>query len=98
MKKNIEGKKSFLFYHDYRKHLAMLTDEERGRLLMGLLNYADGDEVPRLDGPAAMAFSFISAQMDRDAEKYAEVCQKRSKAGKKGAERRWGDGGADDAE
>ncbi len=91
MKKNAADKRSFLVYCDYRKHLSMLTDEERGRLLMGLLDYAEGAEVPNLDGPAAMAFSFISAQMDRDAEKYAEVCQRRSEAGKKGAERRWGE-------
>ena len=91
MKKNAVDKKSFLFYCDYRRHLSMLTDEERGRLLMGLMNYADGEEVPNLDGPAAMAFSFITAQMDRDAEKYAEVCRKRSEAGKKGAELRWGE-------
>ena len=88
MEKDVE-KKSFLFYYDYRRHLSLLTDEERGKLLMGLLDYGEDGSRPKLNGAAAMAFSFISAQMDRDAEKYAEVCKARSEAGKKGAKQRW---------
>lgn len=33
------GSKSFLFYLDWRQHLEMLTDAERGRLLSVLLDY-----------------------------------------------------------
>ncbi len=88
--KKTDKQKSFLLYYDYRRHLAMLNDAERGRLLMGLLDYGETGAEPELDGAAAMAFSFITAQMDRDAEKYADTCQKRSEAGKRGAERRWG--------
>lgn len=79
-----EAKKGFVLYYDYRKHLALLTDEERGKLLMALLNYGEHGSEPELDGAALMAFSFITGQMDRDAEKYAETCRKRSEAGKQG--------------
>ena len=79
-----EGKQSFVLYYSYRKHLQILTDEERGKLLMALMDYGESGKEPELDGAALMAFSFITCQMDRDAEKYAETCRKRSESGKKG--------------
>ena len=79
-----DAKKGFLLYYDYRKHLALLNDEERGKLLMALLDYGEHNTQPELEGAALMAFSFIQAQMDRDAEKYAETVKKRSEAGKMG--------------
>lgn len=79
-----DEKKGFLLYYDYRDHLNILTDEERGKLLMALLDYGATGEAPKLDGAALMAFSFITSQMDRDAERYAEKCKKRSEAGKQG--------------
>ena len=79
-----EEKKSFIMYCDYRQHLSILTDEERGRLLMALLDYGETGTEPHLDGAAMMAFSFIASQMDRDAEKYAKTVQKRREAGKQG--------------
>lgn len=79
-----DTKKGFLLYYDYRKHLALLNDEERGKLLMALLDYGEHSTQPELEGAALMAFSFIQAQMDRDAEKYEETIKKRSEAGKMG--------------
>lgn len=79
-----DDKKGFLLYYDYREHLQILTDEERGRLLMALLDYGATGQAPKLEGAARMAFSFITSQMDRDAERYAEKCRKRSEAGKQG--------------
>ena len=79
-----EQKKGFVLYHDYRNHLALLSDEERGRLLMALLDYSENEQEPELGGAVLMAFSFIRAQLDRDADKYAETVQKRREAGKQG--------------
>lgn len=79
-----EEKRSFVLYYDYREHLQILTDEERGKLLMALMDYGMTGEPPKLKGAALMAFSFITSQMDRDAERYAEKCKKRSEAGKQG--------------
>lgn len=79
-----DEKKGFLLYYDYRDHLNILTDEERGKLLTALLDYGMTGENPKLEGAALMAFSFITSQMDRDAERYAEKCKKRSEAGKQG--------------
>ena len=79
-----ENKGSFVLYFDYRKHLDFLTDEECGQLFKALLDYGETKKQPELEGAALMAFSFIACQMDRDAEKYAETCRKRSESGKKG--------------
>lgn len=79
-----ELQKSFMLYLDYRNHLALLSDEERGRLLMALFDYAESEKEPELGGAALMAFSFIRAQMDRDSAKYAEIVKKRKEAGRQG--------------
>lgn len=79
------GGKSFLFYLDWRQHLAMLDDEERGRLLMALLDYEETGAIPEgLSGAASMAFSFMRAQLDRDREKYEAKCKANRENGMKG--------------
>ncbi len=82
MSKN--AKKGFVLYYDYRNHLALLSDAERGQLLMALLDYSESGKEQELTGAALMAYSFIKAQMDRDAAKYAETVQKRREAGRQG--------------
>lgn len=63
-------------YYSYREQLEMLPDDERGRLIIALLDYAENGTIPTFDGAAKMAFSFIRAQIDRDSGKYAARCQK----------------------
>ena len=79
-----DSKSSFLIYFDYREHLDLLTDEECGQLLRALLNYGEYGELPELVGAPRMAFSFIKAQMDRDAAKYAKRCARNAENGAKG--------------
>lgn len=77
-------KSSFIMYLDYEEHLALLSDEERGRLLSALFEYARTGIPPELSGMERMAFSFIKAQMDRDAEKWEKTLESRRVNGKKG--------------
>lgn len=79
-----EHKKAFLMYCDYRQHLALLSDEECGKLFIAILDYAESKKAPKLTGAAAMAFSFIKAQMDRDSVKYEERCAVNRENGAKG--------------
>ena len=76
-------KKSFILYADYIKHIGKLTDEEAGRLFKAIFEYVNEGRLPDLDGMAAMAFSFISNQLDSDLRKYEETCKKRSENIKK---------------
>lgn len=77
-------KNSFLIYHEYREHLKLLTDEQKGQLLMSLIDYSEEEKIPALDGITQMAFSFIRSQMDRDNEKYESRVAANRENGKKG--------------
>lgn len=81
---NTEKKKSFILYLEYKEHLDLLTDEERGKLLLALFEYVETGEFPPLEGAVKMAFSFIRAQMDRDAQKYVDKCEKNRINGTRG--------------
>lgn len=61
-------KRSFVMYLDYQGPVGLLSDEDAGRLLKALFAYASGDELPPLDGAVAMAFAFVTSQMQRDEE------------------------------
>lgn len=80
----MKQKSSFLIYHEYRKPLKLLTDEQRGQLLMALIDYSESGVVPELDGISMMAFSFIQSQMNRDSKKYENRCSSNRENGKKG--------------
>ena len=78
-------KKSFMLYIDTYEQWDMLTDEQAGTLIKALFEYVRTGEKPEIsDSMIRLAFRFISAQIDRDNEKYQETCQKRANAGKKG--------------
>ena len=78
-------KKSFILYADYIKHIERLSDDEAGKLFKAIFEYVNEGRLPDLDGMSAMAFSFISNQLDNDLQKYETVCQKRAES----AKRRW---------
>ena len=77
-------KKSFVLYCDYREHIQLLNDAERGQLFTALFDYVRDGKESDLPPMAKMAFSFIKSQLDRDSEKYEQKVNKRKEAGKKG--------------
>ena len=83
-------KKSFVMYADYQKHIARLSDEDAGKLIKAVLAYVNGGGEVSLSPASDMAFSFIKERIERDCEKWEVTCKKRSEAGKKGNEIRWG--------
>lgn len=79
------GRNSFVLYVDAGQHIDLLSNEEAGAMVKALFRYAGTGEVPSgLSPAAAMAFSFIRAQIDRDGEKWEQIKQKRSEAGRRG--------------
>lgn len=80
-------KKSFVLYNDYIRHISRLSDREAGQLFKAIFSYAESGEEAELGAEASMAFSFIASQLDRDREKYEEICEKRRSAAKKGREK-----------
>lgn len=81
---------SFILYSSYEDVLKELPNEEIGKLLMAIFAYQRTGEKPEIDGGAKIAFGFIKNQLDIDAEKWEKEVENRSKAGKKGMEKRWG--------
>ena len=78
------AKKSLVLYYDIRQPLEALTDGERGKLFMAVLDYAETGAVPQFRGKLKVAFSFIRGSIDRDAEKYSQTVERRRIAGQKG--------------
>lgn len=78
------GKNSFIVYTEYSEQIELLNMEQRGALLTAMLAYQSGSDIPDMDGMTSMCFAFIKARMDRDAEAYAERCQKNAENAKKG--------------
>ena len=84
MEKKTE-RKSLLVHLDKRETLEMLDDVQAGKLFKMLLSYADDGTVPEEDDQVVrIVFSMMRQQMDHDAERYAETCQKRAENGRKG--------------
>lgn len=83
-----KGKTSFVLYHDIRRPLELLDDEQRGKLFMAILDYSELGKVPQFEGDAAliMAFTFIRGTLDRDAETWEAKRQKRVDAGRIGGQ------------
>lgn len=77
-------KNSFILYNSYSEQINLLDDAECGRLFKALFAFNASGEKPSLSGGAMMAFSFITSQMQRDAEEYEKVCERRREAGKRG--------------
>lgn len=71
-------KKSIIIYADCIAILEELTYEQAGRLFKAILSYVNDEPVTETDGDVAlkMAFKVLKAQIDRDAERYTEKCEK----------------------
>ena len=75
---------SFIVYTEIREPLADLTDEQMGKLFRALLDYVADGKRPGFRGSMRMAFAFITQSVDRSLEKYQEISERRSAAGRAG--------------
>lgn len=81
-------KNSFVLYTDYKKHIAKLNDSQKGVLMMAIMQYQAGEELPEMDAVTDMCFGFIADQIDRDNEAYERKIEAKREAGQKGGEAR----------
>lgn len=80
-----DDKKSFVVYHDIKAILDKLSDEQVGKLFRAMVNQSMGEDVPEFDDLVLeIAFTPIRQQMNRDAEKWDGIKEKRAEAGRKG--------------
>lgn len=84
-------KKSFVLFTDRKKEIDMLSDAQCGVLFKAILRYADtGERLESGDLAVQVLFSVFASQIDSCNEKWEAIKKKRSEAGKKGMESRWG--------
>jgi hypothetical protein len=77
-------KNSFIFYHSWDDAFNGMTDEEAGKMIKAMIFYSKNGVVNKLKNSLKIAFGFIKAQMDLDAQKYEKTCENRANSGKKG--------------
>ena len=66
----------FCAYNDMLGAMRKLSDAECGRLFRALLSYSAGDMPNNLQGREELLFDVFSQQIDRDANRYHEKCEK----------------------
>ncbi len=75
-----------MLYFDRLSFLDRLDDAQTGRLFRAVIRYARDGEVPEIDDLMfGVAWDVLRPMIDYDAQKYAEVCEKR----RQNIQRRW---------
>ena len=76
----------FFTYFHHSALIAHLSDEQAGRLYKALLRYGDEEYETAFDDDQACALAFIilRGEIDLNFSRYAETCEKRREAGRKG--------------
>ena len=75
--------------YEYLEEMEGLSDTEWGRLTRALLKYSMTGEWTELSGNERLFAKRVMNQEDRFKSSYAEISERRSEAGKKGAQSRW---------
>ena len=71
-------------YMSYLQSLSPFTNEERGRIVIAMLNYAATGEIPQFEGNERFIWPSLQAQIDRDIETYQAKCARNRANGNKG--------------
>lgn len=77
-------KNSFILYTEIWPAIQKLDMEQRGKLFTAIMKHAIGEEPEKLDILTDVIFTFIKSQLDRDEQKYQEVCKRRAEYGRRG--------------
>jgi hypothetical protein len=84
-----KDKKGFILYADQKAIFEQLPNDKAGELIKFIFSYVN-DENPQTDDLIIkLGFTPIQQQLKRDLIKYEETKEKRSEAGKAGANKRW---------
>ena len=67
-------------YFDFEERTEQLTEVEQGRLLLAMLRYANGKQLPDLEGAEKYLFPVFKMDIDRDLEIYNTKVENGSRA------------------
>ena len=85
MAKKTNREKGFVFYYSWEKIVMLFEDADAGKLFKALLHVRDTPSPETLPKAVQVAYLMIADQILRDADKYAETCERRRQA----ANQRW---------
>ena len=85
MAKKTNREKGFVFYYSWEKIVMLFEAEDAGKLFKALLHVRDNPSQETLPKAVQVAYLMIADQILRDADKYAETCERRRQA----ANQRW---------
>ena len=77
------NRESFVFHRDWYNAISQLDNDLRLKLYDAVMRKAFFNEPPRLSQMGNLAMSFIEPQIERDLDKWLDIREKRSIAGKK---------------
>ena len=77
-------KQGYVMYKSWNPVFRSLPEEAAGKLLHAIAAYQDGEDVTLEDPMLNAVFKMIQQTFEADNEKYAETCERRREAGKKG--------------
>ena len=84
-KKNYQtDNKSFMIYKDWRDIVCILSDEQAGVLFKALFEFSVGKDTQVTDPLIKMAYTMMTAAIERDGLKWEEICMKNAQNAKKG--------------
>ena len=69
-----------MLYFDILEPIRVLPDEDKGRLLVAILEYGKEGIVPEFNGMLALAWGFVRPKIDRDLEEYERTVLRRQYA------------------
>lgn len=88
-----DEKNAFFLYADQKELVDSMSNEQAGELFKTIMAYVN-DEDPKPREDIKFAFMAIKSRLKFDLKRWIsakeELSQKRSEAGKKGNEKRWG--------
>ena len=92
MENLVNRKTSFILRGAYKSFFEDLSGTQSKALILALFAYVEAGEIPDFnqDHTLDIVFKFIKTQLDRDLAAWEISKIKRSKAGKQGADIRWG--------
>jgi hypothetical protein len=84
-----KDKKGFILYADQKALFDQLPNDKAGELIKFIFAYVNDENPVTEDIIINLAFTPIKQQLKRDLKKFEETKEKRSEAGKAGANKRW---------
>lgn len=78
-------KDSFVLYSNYEDKFKLLSDKDKGKLIMAIFAFVRGEDLSDTLSPSVlMAYAFITQQIAIDIAKYKEICDRRRENGQLG--------------